>query len=568
MKKYDALQRVVGTFKACSDVYEEHRDITRISYDMTRAKTQWSPDLKSELEAKRVPVLAINTLGADLRALLGLLSQYASSIKVEGRDKTKDQIKAQVINTLLYTILSNSNFDDENVLENCESLQAGFGVYEVSTKQDADEPEEEIIVRNKPSENIMIDPDARYVDQRDWRYVITWDWFTAEELIAAYDGIVTEKDFGTSWYEDIVNVIRSVISRGRALETTEEDWTIDNKLRVVHLWEEDKTPVKMYKTMNGYVDYQPPDGTPYETVKLYRRRIKVTSVCPAISKVLQEKVTSYKYFPFAITLPLNLNGGIIHTSSWVEEMTGLQQEKNRLRSAMADIISKSANNNWVVPKGEDVLKDDMQNRMSQYGSVFIRETITGALQSLTPTFPSNIQALLNQNGFDEQKIGGITPVARGEQGGAQSGEQYDSMVAQSEAPIRHMVNQDGCGLKMLGKILIDFIRVHYDSDQAIKIIGEEDPRLTQDIVLQVMLDIKQTPAVRYDLAIILSPYLDTKRMAEQVDRREIIKSVPEQLQAVLIPEYVRNTTSESKDELAQKLEGMMGGQQEQQQPPQ
>jgi hypothetical protein len=432
------VRDILGIYTNVKEAWTQRQAEMRKCYDMVVAKRQWDPILKKKLEEKGVPALAINVLGADFRSLLGILLSSEASIVVKAKGDNPDPMITDILNSLMFDVFGSEAFGNEAVLCDAEGFQAGYGVSEVRIDSNSFDPDEHLVIQTRNSLDIMIDKNARRIDQSDWSYVINNTWLTRDEIKSIY-GIKSDDPFNRDERNGILGTISTMVgsltSRSRSEYVDAEEFYYEGKYRVIELWHAKYDKVKLYKSQidGTYSENIPPeDGLFYEEVLRRRRNICLTTACPAADLILEDKVTPYRYFPFAINVPLNFNGGIFNSSSWVEEMSSLQEERNRLRSAMVDAVSKSANNAWVLPYGEGELATDMEARMSEYGAVFTRKSqSTNALQSLSPQMPSNIQALINANENDSVMVSGVSPASKGFSGGAGSEDQFTAMVNQT-----------------------------------------------------------------------------------------------------------------------------------------
>jgi hypothetical protein len=574
---------------------------------MVVAKRQWDPILKAKLATKDVPALSINVLGADFRSLLGIMLSSEASIVVKAKGDNPDPKITDIINSMLFDVFGSEAFSNEAILNDAEAFQTGYGVSEIRIDNDAFEPDDHLVIKTRNSLDVMIDKNARRIDQSDWSYVINNTWLDKDEIKSLY-GVKNDdafyRDERSGIMSAIATMVGSLTSRSRSEYVDTDEFYYEGKYRIIELWHAKYDKVKLYRSLidDTYSEYKPEDGMFYEEIVRRRRNICLTTVCPAADLVLENKVTPYRYFPFAINVPLNFNGGIFNSPSWVEEMTSLQEERNRLRSAAVDAVSKSANNAWVLPLGEGALQEDMQNRMSQYGAVFVRSgTSPNALQSLSPQMPSNIQALINANDSDSATVSGISPAAKGFSGGAGSEDQYSAMVNQTDASLRYFTKQKSAYLGMLGLIAIDFFRVHYDEKIIKKIVGSMNSQQSQqmqeqsrgqppqnaimgqpdmmgqpspvpmpidaeggerlfydDMDIQEMLSRLRRPGgLQHEVKVTIEPYVDTKRESELRHLTEIIKSSPPEMQGESIPDFIRLTSLPNREKMAAKYDRLL-----------
>ena len=582
------IDKVTNTYQYHVDEWRNRLIMIRKNNSMLLGD-QWDEELANTLRSQNRPVLSLNIELPLVMQLLGTQRKNPRSWKVVPVDQMADEQVAEIITKLLFFIANDNDLDqvDEQVFTS--GVVGSIGIWEVLTSYN-DDPYGEIKIYAGDNTEILIDPDAKDIYQRDWKRVTKAGWMTWSQMHTYYPDAGLEKrdpdmqSLGEAW--------KTLVERlNPALRSFRQDEYVDKKnelYKVIELWERKQERVDtIYNPGTGQIIEIKPGKLHTELVnnrgwEKVRSGIRYyqqcTVVCPYIRKVLLEKEYPYYYYPFVGFFPLLLaNLPLADCISYTENLHGVQEEKNRSRSIIQDILNKQSNGAMVLPYGEDDLAEDMQNRSAEPGAIFLRSTNNPQrIEHLNSQFPSGYKILEDANDRDAQVISFQPLAQRGEsESSDESGALFNSKVQQGLTAMQPIFSAFSRSRRLLSKVLIERIQKDYDKERMFRITGEmpeKNGQQSETITINEQspydLIINDVTVGKYDVMTTDEPFSRTQSSQQLKDWGEIIKIMPEDLLRIFLPEIIESSEINGRKDIAEKMRQMnqmMFGQQQQQQ---
>lgn len=535
------------------------------------AGKQWDNDDASRRKETNRPMITVNKLASPVNITANKNAMERARIKVSPFEDT-DVEKSQVVNGLIRHIQysEKSNADIAFAQAFSDVAGAGKGAFRISTEYLNDMSfEQEITI--DPIE----DPDSVYEDKKG-RYTFVTDWMPKDEFESRYPDVNT-----TSWSEaDADNVFLN-----------------GDEVCVAEYWVKEETPVTIYKIQFNDIQVPGTSGTgnidqllsPQQPVKdilvvteeqkkelaegsyteLASRESKTAKVKQYIiggNQVIEENEWAGKYIPIVVIYGKRHKvDGKVFYKSLIYDAIDPQKMYNFYRSQEAEMLMQQPKAPWIGAEGQFDGHEDEWDRANidpvsrlEYQPVSLNGQLAPPPQR---TMPPQVQAgfvqAVNQASDEIKATTGLFDASLGAQGNERSGKAILARQQQGEMGTYHFTLAFNEALRYTGVIIVDLIPHIYDTERAVRILGEDmrekvvkiNSYTTNDSGEQVLYDLT---VGSYDVVVETGPALNTRRMDAAENLLQLVQYVPSvgPISADLI---VKNMDVEYSDELSNRL---------------
>ena len=488
--------------------------------------------------------------------------------------------------TKLLKFISNDNdldFVDEQVFT--AGNIGSMGWYYVDTVYDSD-PFGEIKVYPVDNTTVLVDPDACDVMQRDWRRVIRSNWMTWEEIRDTWrDKVPAIKKESPWWIQTLANLIERFPAnlRGKVSDDLKDEH--NNLFRVIEHWERRKK--RFYEFSDGGESTFDVDNDRlakgmlergYQLVSQgMRKYMHLNIIFPVAEIILESRDLDYENYPFIGFFPLKFSGlPLVDAISYVENLHGVQEEKNRMRSVIQDILQKQASGAVILPEGEEALRLELEDTGSKPAGYYTRKTNNQQrIETLRPDFPSGYAHVEENCNIDIQRISAQPLAQHGiSESSDESGVLFNSKLQQGMTAMAPIFSAFARARRLLGRVIIERIQKDFTMPNVYRILGKNnDP--------SEMIEINQpTPygTVLNDVrvgkySVVIEEEEETKTIGEGELKSyvELMKAMPEvalqMIVPILMPGFIEASSIHNAKELAQQIRERMQPQGQQGQQP-
>ena len=570
-KKDDKVHRIIRAHHHAIEQYRERLEMIRRANSFFIGD-QWDDAVRAQRVADHRPVLTINMILPLVMQLLGNQAQRPRSWRVHPvADRGDDNVAALLQELLFFIANSNDlNYIDQQVFTG--GIVGGAGWWTIDTSFD-DDPLGEIKVDYDINTQCFPDVDARRYDQKDWKHFVKTAWMSYDDLVNHYGK--RKLNFTLSEEEANWQNFQLRLPSDLRNEADKDLINVENgNYKVIEFWER--------KAERGEVLFNPLSGEVIpigkklsnkgEIVDQLRRSgweiakgglvhsMDVTTVFPHGDTILEEKTLDYYYYPFFGFFPMLFSGITIRDAfSYIENLISPQEEKNKMRSYIQDVLQKQAYGGAIFPAGESELAQDYQEHGAEPGWTGVRKTNTrNSIEFLSPDYPTGVDRLMQVNDSDLQRASAQSLASSSETAAAdESGVLFQSKLAQTSVTLSPIFQAFERSRSILAKGILERIQKDYTEERVFRIIGapnEQDQLAVinqKDAVDRVLNDVT---VGEYDVHISEEAFAQNSRESELRQMAEMIKVLPPEAQLIIMPEIIRNSSLKNRHETADKLE--------------
>jgi hypothetical protein len=455
----EAIERYADCQPTCEEIYRDAVDDIEFS-----SGKQWSDDVTKDRNDR--PCLTENRLAASVHQVCNSQRQNRPQIKVSAVDDTTDPDTAEVINGLLRHIQYNSDSETafDTAFEN--AVRGGIGWYRVITEYSDDESFEEDI-RVKRIENIE-DVKVPFhlckeIDCRDMPY-------------AFIEYNMSKEEFENKWPDcDIENWKQSTAFNG---------WFTDKTVRVCEYFTIEEDPSMLYQLSDGTkTDVEPLAESGLTVIakrKTFKRTIKWHKI--TANQILERTDFPGKWIPLIPVLGEEIViRGKRKFLSFIKHAKDPQRMLNYWRSSAAERIALSAKAKWIAASNQIEKYSQEWNHSNRSNNPVLHydPIVEGGILIPPPHQTAPIQADMaiieaGNHAVDTIKAcTGVYDASLGANGTEKSGVAIRSRQQQGDTSNYHFFDNFAKSLRHCGRIIVDIIPDVFDSERAVRILGED-----------------------------------------------------------------------------------------------
>lgn len=537
------------------------------------AGEQWPEDVKSQ-RGKDVVTLTINRTQAMVKQVVNEQRQNRPAVRVRPVDDQGDKIIADVIEGLVRNIEAQSQAESVYDYGFEQAVGRGYGYWRVTTEYcDEDSFDQEVRVRRVRNPfDILFDPQAEDYMKEDARYCFASKRLDKKEFRKKYPNADSSK---------------------QGFETMRvEGWWDEESVRLAEYFYKEKREKLLVLFDDGSVIAIPEQiggdkVDPAEYIDLYSRENEVERVRERVSEydvvkwcllngveVLKQQDWPGRYIPIVPVYgdEIDIEGKVTYAG-----LTRYMRDPQRMYNYW---ITKATESVALSPKQKILVtaeqigsyqrhwdRANTDNRMYlPYNYVNGQPTPHEIQQAQLPT---GIAQLLMMSSDQMKEVSGIYDASLGARSNETSGIAIQQRQQQGSIANFHFMDNLNRSIAYTGRILVDLIPRIYDTERAVRILGEDGS--TDIVTLQsTVKDGSGQPVTKngkpllydlsvgkYDVSVEAGPGYATKRQEAFDYMLQLVQASPE-LMGVIGDLLFLNSDLPHSDEIAERLKGAMG----------
>lgn len=558
-KDEDVLYEMRERFGSSAAANKENRESYITDVNFSSSADMW-PEQVKKLRGDHRPTLTFNRLNGVIKQIIGDYRQNKLAIKVVPSGNGASEEVADILAGLLRNIEMESDADSAytNGLE-C-SARGGFGYFRFITEYEgADSFDQNIVI--KPIYNpltVYFDPAARLITRADARWCFVTEMMPKSEFKRQYP---KASDTGFSVADD---------------DESMQDWggdEADSEIRIAEYYTKETSKVRLAAFDNGAVVEIDNDEqiaalqqVGWKLVKerdaerINVRWRKVTGL-----EILEERVYKTSYIPVIPVIGEEVNlQGKVYTRSAIYYGKDAQHMYNYWKTAATESVALSAKAPWKVTAREIEGYEEQWNNVNSTPQPYLvfnpdPEHPQGPERIDPPNQPIGEMAMAGQAGIDIQYTTNIFDASLGQKGGEVSGVAIGERQQQGATGTYIFIDNLRKSIEHLGRALIDWIRIVYDTERVVRIIGLEGDSDTETINQQ-----KQNPLMgitevlnditvgKYDVVVETGPAFASRRREAVDGMMKFMQAMP-QLGSIIADLAVKNMDWPGADEISARL---------------
>lgn len=499
-----------------------------------RAGEQWPQEVKQSRDLDRRPCLTINRIPQFIRQITNDQRQNRPAIKVSPVDNNADIETAKVFQGIIRHIEQNSNADVAIDTAFEGAVTKGIGYFRVVTDYcSPDSFDQELLIKRvKNSFSVYLDPGYQEPDASDASWGFIFEDLTEEEYKQQYpkskmSGMEDWRSIGDScpgWATEKTARVAEYFYKEFETKTL---FLLSDKTVV------DESELEMAMAMGATV------------VNEKTAQVPVIKWCKinAVEK-LEETDWVGRWIPIIPVLgdELDLDGKRI-LEGVVRHAKDPQRMSNYWATAETEAIALAPKAPFIGAEGQFEGHEKEWKTANVKNYAFLQYKPTTIQGQLAPpparqTFEPAVAAISGaraQANEDLKATTGIYDAALGNRASESSGIAIQRRANQSQTANFHYVDNLSRAIRHLGRILVDAIPKVYDTDRAIRILGEDD---TQEVIFINQVFERNGKPVKYDLgagkydvSVSNGPSYATKRQEALASMLDLTKAFPAVAQA-------------------------------------
>ena len=477
-----------------------------------RAGQQWDKDVEVTRKRAGRPIFTVNRMPQFIRQITNDQRQNRPAIKVKPVDEKADVETAKVLQGLIRHIEANSNADAAYDTGFQHAVEGGFGFVRLTTDYARhDSFDQDILIKRVPNQfSCRLDPTYTEPDGSDANWGFCYEDMTKEEYEGQYGDseLAGEGDWA-------------------GVGAQYADWVKKDGVRVAEYFYKEFKPITLVELDDGKVMNKkdvPEDA--YQFIKKERKSSEVVVHWVKINgyEIIEKTVWPGSWIPIIPILGDEimvegkrvLEGAIRHSKD-------SQKLHNYFISSEAEAIALAPKAPYVGPKGAFKGFEKKWATANSENHAFLEyNPTTNEGKPLAPPQRNfgepNVQAITAariQSADDIKATTGIYDAALGQKSNETSGVAIQRRNMQAQTANFHFVDNLSRSIKHIGKQIVELIPIVYDTERAVRIIGEDQE--DKVMVIQQVVDPESGQLMspfaigKYDVAVDVGPSFATKR---------------------------------------------------------
>lgn len=568
--------------------YERARDNGHLDYvelakrcDEYYRGEQWNEDDVAVLESEGRPALTVNTILPTVNTILGEQSNRRADIQFKPRRGDSSEEVAHTLNKLYMQIADNNKLDwvEQQVFSD-GLIMDGRGYFDARIDF-SDHVEGEIRITAKDPLDILIDPDAKDSDPKNWNEVFETKWMTLDEIEELYGKKKAQRlqfiaENGMSFGPDSVEYQETRFGDTENADDffgagvpQDEEYRNVKALRVIERQHRKLTRAAFFVDKDSGDQRQCPDHWSDRKCKQFAkkydmemitkviRRVRWTVTCDKV--VLHDDWSPYHDFtiiPFFCYFRRGRPFGV------VRNLLSPQEQLNKIASQELHIVNTTANSGWMVESGSLVgmTADDLEEHGAETGLVLEYARGTNPPAKIQPNqIPMGLDRIAQKAALNIKQISGINDSMLGTDSAEVSGIAIQAKQNRGAIMIQVPLDNLRKTRQYLAEKMLNLIQSFYTEERIIQVTNEEDPLKPREpmIVNQETPEgeiINNLTLGEYDVVVSTAPARDSfdeVQFAEAISLRQAGVAVPDDA----IVEYSHLA---KKGELAKRIRVMTG----------
>ena len=574
-----AKKQFQGYIRARDSGHEDYIEIAK-RCDAFYRGAQWDAADVATLDDQGRPALTINTILPTVNAVLGEQSTRRADIKFKPRGNGQDQI-ANVLTQVYMQISDNNKLDwvESQVFQ--DGIIQDRGWFDVRIDF-SDHIQGEIRITAKDPLDILIDPDAKDYDPKNWNEIYETKWMSIDEIEEAYgqdkaDRLRIVADSGSTLGKDSMEFDHDENTYGDSDDGyLGQEYSSDPEnartLRAIRVIERQQYRLKDCQI---YVDPVAGDERPipnnwtekkkkefaekYGLIMATKKQRKVRWTVTADVVVLFDDWSPYNTFTLVPYFPYWRRG---RPFGMVRNLLSPQEQLNKISSQELHIVNTTANSGWIVEGGSlsGMTADDLEEHGAETGLVLEFNRGSTPPAKIQPNqIPTGLDRIALKAANNIKAISGISDAMLGTDSPEVSGVAIQAKQSRGVMQIQVPLDNLQKSRLYLAHKVLQLIQSFYTEERLMQITNEEDPYKTR-VPLKVNemtpegVIINDLTVGEYDVIVGTAPARDSfdeMQFAEAIALRGAGVPVPDDL----IVEYSHLSR---KEDIAKRIRVMQG----------
>ena len=466
------IQQAMEFLRQVNDVDSNNRaealDDVRFS-----AGDQWPVDVQNSRILEARPCLTINKVDAYCRQIVNQIREQRPRIKAHGMNTQSNEKQAQIITGICRHIELQSDADQAYLNAVDYAVRMGWGYIRIHTDYVKDDSfNQEIYI--KPIENpftVYFDPNSIMADGSDAERCLITTLIPKKTFSAQYPDAEIDQGFVSRGTGDVIG-----------------DWIQKEEIRIAEYWYTERESVVLIQLSDGssiYEDeYDKKIGEKLGVEIINKRdsvRKKVKWCKVTAMQVLEEGEWAGKYIPI---VPVYGQSTIVQGKHKRFGLVRMAKDPQRMynywSTALTETVALAPKAKWLLAEGQDEGHENewAQANIKAMPVLRYKQTDIDGRQAPPPVRqspeqpPTGAMAAMQSMNLDLQAVIGIYDPNQLPQG-IQSGKAIQGQQMQSDMTNMHYYDNLTRSIRQVGRIILDLIPKIYDTQRAMRIIGDD-----------------------------------------------------------------------------------------------
>ena len=472
LEQDDRINQAMEYLRQVNDVDSNNRaealDDVRFS-----AGDQWPVDVQNSRVLEARPCLTINKVDAYCRQIVNQIREQRPRIKAHGMNTQSNEKQAQIITGMCRHIELQSDADQAYLNAVDYAVRMGWGYIRVTTDYVKDDSfDQEIYIR--PIENpftVYFDPNSIMADGSDAERCLITTLIPKKTFSAMYPDAEVDSGFVSRGTGDVVG-----------------DWIQKEEIRIAEYWYTVRENVVLLQLSDGSSIYE--DEVDKDLMKelgvtiinkreSVRKKIKWCKV--TAMQVLEEGEWAGKYIPI---IPVYGQSTIVQGKHKRFGLVRMAKDPQRMynywSTALTETVALAPKAKWILAEGQDEGHENEWAQANIKAMPVLRYKQTDIdgrpanppIRQQPESPPTGAMAAMQSMNLDLQAVIGIYDPNQLPQG-IQSGKAIQGQQMQSDMTNMHYYDNLTRSIRQVGRIILDLIPKIYDTQRAMRIIGDD-----------------------------------------------------------------------------------------------
>ena len=472
LEQDDRINQAMEYLRQVNDVDSNNRaealDDVRFS-----AGDQWPVDVQNSRVLESRPCLTINKVDAYCRQIVNQIREQRPRIKAHGMNTQSNEKQAQIITGICRHIELQSDADQAYLNAVDYAVRMGWGYIRIHTDYVKDDSfNQEIYI--KPIENpftVYFDPNSIMADGSDAERCLITTLIPKKTFSAMYPDAELDQGFVSRGTGDVIG-----------------DWIQKEEIRIAEYWYTERESATLLQLSDGssiYEDeYDKKMGEKLGVEIINKRdsvRKKVKWCKVTAMQVLEEGEWAGKYIPI---VPVYGQSTIVQGKHKRFGLVRMAKDPQRMynywSTALTETVALAPKAKWLLAEGQDEGHENewAQANIKAMPVLRYKQTDIDGRQAPPPVRqspeqpPTGAMAAMQSMNLDLQAVIGIYDPNQLPQG-IQSGKAIQGQQMQSDMTNMHYYDNLTRSIRQVGRIILDLIPKIYDTQRAMRIIGDD-----------------------------------------------------------------------------------------------
>jgi hypothetical protein len=551
------IQQAMEYLRQVNDIDSNNRaealDDVRFS-----AGDQWPVDVQNSRILEARPCLTINKVDAYCRQIVNQIREQRPRIKAHGMNTQSNEKQAQIITGICRHIELQSDADQAYLNAVDYAVRMGWGYIRVHTDYVKDDSfNQEIYI--KPIENpftVYFDPNSIMADGSDAERCLITTLIPKKTFSAMYPDAELDQGFVSRGTGDVIG-----------------DWIQKEEIRIAEFWYTERETVVLIQLSDGssiYEDELNKDLMAEMGVEIINKRDSVRKKvkwCKVTAmQVLEEGEWAGKYIPI---IPVYGQSTIVQGKHKRFGLVRMAKDPQRMynywSTALTETVALAPKAKWLLAEGQDEGHENewAQANIKAMPILRYKQTDIDGRQAPPPIRqspeqpPTGAMAAMQSMNLDLQAVIGIYDPNQLPQG-IQSGKAIQGQQMQADMTNMHYYDNLTRSIRQVGRVILDLIPKIYDTQRAMRIIGDDgkpeimtinERKMDEQGIERILNDVT---IGEFDVVMDTGPGYNSKRQ-ESVDAMMQLVQAEPQLVQVMGDLLVRNMDFPGADVIADRL---------------